>query len=469
TIDMAIYKNEMQKKIVENENLLKTTLENIEDAVINVGKDGNIKYLNSTAEEMLKIKKRQAKFSRIDKIGIIWKRIDGKELVHPFLKCRKTKILKNEYKLINIASGEILEIECSVNPLVDHKKNIVGYVYLMQDIAERKKNYEIQKRLATIVETSKDAIIWSDPNGIIENWNKGAEELFGYTFKDVKNKNLSILTPDNVPDELPEKIEKMKNGEIVSHYECLRKTKTGNVVNISVAPSSIRNIKNDMIGISFIVRDVTEKKKLEKEITEVEEKERKRIGQNLHDSLGQQLTGILLNIKTIEKMLEKRMTSAELIQVQNTEELVKDAIKQTRSLAKNLIAVTLKNEGLPLALEDLATFARDVYKREIITDIDEEITDIDEITENQLYHIAQEAINNSVKYSESLKIFLGLTVAQKELVLTIKDKGIGIKENKTNGIGLNIMKYRAGLVNGTLKIHSEENEGTLIMCRVPLM
>lgn len=468
TIDMAIYKNEMQRKVVEHENLLNTSLENIEDAVINVDNEGIIQYLNSPAATLLNIMQKKAKFMKIDRIGIKWIKTDGSELVHPYINSKIKKIKKREYRLLNTASGKDIPVECSINSLNDSNRRIKGYVYLIQNIKERKKIDDIQSRLASIVESSQDAIIGIDTNGIIRTWNNGARKILGYSYDEVAGQNISMFTPDNFPNEMPEKIEKLKQSKAITHYESIRQKKNGEFIAMSILPSPIKDSDGKITGISFVARDVTEKKKLEKEVIEIGEKERERIGQDLHDSLGQQLTGVLLNMKTLENMLKDRISEEDLSQLFTTEVLIKTAIKQTRMMAKNLIAVKLQYEGLPHALEDLASFARNIYNKKVETRIDENINDINVITETQLYRIAQEAINNSVKHSGSEEISLTLTIAQNELVLSIKDDGVGISSSKSSGIGINIMKYRANLINGTLFIHSEKDEGTLVLCRVPL-
>ena len=469
TIDMAIYKNKMQRKVIENEELLNATLENIEDAVINVDNAGHIMYMNKAAADLMKISKRNINKVQIDRIGLQWLKMDGTELIHPYKTNRKKRFAKAEYSLINQAAGSVVPIECSINVLHDLKRNAKGYVYLIRNIADRKKIERIQSQLASIVESSQDAIISIDVNGIIRSWNSGARKILGYSFDEVEGQNVSMFNPPNIPNELPEKIEKLKAGQTVTHYESVRQRKDGEMIEISILPSPIKNNQDKMIGISFIARDITEKKKLEKEVIEIGEKERERIGRDLHDSLGQQLTGILLNLKTVENMVASKVSKEDVEQIKSTEEMIKTAIQQTRTMAKNMIPVKLQTEGLPHALVDLANFAATVYKLKVHTDIDSEIIGVNVITETQLYHIAQEAINNAVKHSGADSISVTLNISQSELVLSIKDNGSGCKTEKSNGIGMSIMKYRANLINGTLFIHSELNEGTLVICRVPFL
>ncbi|MBI9106930.1 MAG: PAS domain S-box protein [Spirochaetales bacterium] len=468
TMEMVVYKNELQRKVAENEYLLDATLDNIEDAVITVDTEGYIMYLNSSAARMMRINKADASNIKIDRIGIIWKNESGKEFVHPYKTQRKKRLKTTEYVMINKAAGTSLVVECTVNILYGDKNKIRGYVYLIKNIEERKKIAAIQSRLASIVESSQDAIVGIDTGGIINSWNSGAEKILGYNSTEVIGYNISMLTPSNYPNELPEKIDQLKKGLSASHYESIRQKKNGEMIEMSILTSPIIDRKGNMTGVSFIARDITEKKKLEKEIIEIGEKERERIGQDLHDSLGQQLTGVLLNVKSLENEVREQCPTLLVDMVIKTKDLIKDAIAQTRQLAKNLVPIMLQTEGLQHALIDLANYAETVYKKEVEMIIDHEITDINTITETQLYHIAQEAVNNAVKHADGSKIYISLKNVQSELVLSIKDNGKGISKNHVEGLGMRIMNYRANLINGSIYIHTEENEGTLVLCRVPM-
>ena len=151
-----------------------------------------------------------------------------------------------------------------------------GYT-LFRILKKEKKIETIQSRLASIVESSQDAIIGIDTNGIIRSWNNGAVDILGYKLDEVAGNNISMLTPPNFPNEMPEKIEQLRAGEIVDHYEGVRQKKNGELIEMSILPSPIKDSTGRVRGISFIARDVTEKKNLEKEVIEIGEKERESV------------------------------------------------------------------------------------------------------------------------------------------------------------------------------------------------
>ena len=111
--------------------------------------------------------------------------------------------------------------------------------------------------LASIVESSDDAIISKDLNGIIRSWNRGAERIFGYTREEAIGKPVSMLAVPERVEEIPNIIERIKRGEKVDHYETKRRTKGGRVLDISLTVSPIRNAVGEIIGASKIARDIT--------------------------------------------------------------------------------------------------------------------------------------------------------------------------------------------------------------------
>jgi PAS domain S-box-containing protein len=131
----------------------------------------------------------------------------------------------------------------------------------------RQRTDEIAQYLASIVESSDDAILSKDLNGIITSWNTGAERLFGYTFEEAVGKPITILIPPDRQDEEPAILERIRRGERVDHYETIRRRKHGSLLDISLTVSPVRNAQGKIIGASKIARDITERKRREAQIT----------------------------------------------------------------------------------------------------------------------------------------------------------------------------------------------------------
>ncbi|MFW6343956.1 MAG: sensor histidine kinase [Sediminispirochaetaceae bacterium] len=194
-----------------------------------------------------------------------------------------------------------------------------------------------------------------------------------------------------------------------------------------------------------------------------------RIGKDLHDSLGQNLTGIELQLKVFENMMiERGDTEAGKI-ISGITELVNQSIEQTRNLAKNLLTVTLQNQGLSVALKELASYVENIFKTKTYckTELVEDIKD--EVTAAQLYHIAQEALTNANRHSGGDFVQIRLTENESEYILKIQDNGNGQIRRDSNGLGLKIMEFRSHMINGRLSVIGDEKSGSTVTCRVPKM
>lgn len=327
-----------------------------------------------------------------------------------------------------------------------------------------RKNEEI---LSITLKSINDAVIGATLDGTIISWNKGAEKIFGYTEEEVRGKNLLLLTPPFYPNELPDILDKIGENIEVEHYETVRQTKSGEVINISLKINPIRGLMNEVTGVSLIARDITAKKQLEREILEISEKERRRIGKDLHDNLGQNLTGISLQLKLLENMLQEAECPEEVESARRIQDMVNQSIKQTRNLAKNLLTVTLENQGLSVALKELTLQIESLYNCtiECTTDLKNDITDGTMAT--QLYHIAQEAITNAKRHGDAQKVEVLLKEEDSEYFLQVRDNGKGIERHESQGLGLKIMEFRSNIINGRLSIYDNEHQGTTVICRVP--
>ena len=136
----------------------------------------------------------------------------------------------------------------------------------IRDITERKEAEQMTIRLAAIIESSDDAIIGKDLNGIINSWNRGAEKIFGYAAGEMVGTSILRLIPADRQDEENQILEKIRRGENVEHFETLRQTKDGRLIDVSVTASPIKDASGKVIGVSKVARDITERKRAEEEL-----------------------------------------------------------------------------------------------------------------------------------------------------------------------------------------------------------
>jgi two-component system, chemotaxis family, CheB/CheR fusion protein len=145
-------------------------------------------------------------------------------------------------------------------PLIDASGELIGGVNMLVDITDRKRAEEIQQRFAAIIESSDDAILSKNLDGIIASWNPGAERLFGYKAEEIVGKSVTLLIPAERHNEEPEIIARVRRGEKVDHYETVRLRKDGSLVDISLSVSPVKDSQGNVIGASKIARDITERK-----------------------------------------------------------------------------------------------------------------------------------------------------------------------------------------------------------------
>ena len=324
------------------------------------------------------------------------------------------------------------------------------------------------KILSFALQSMSDAVIGSTVDGSIIFWNRGAEKIFGYSENEVIGKNLSILIPPFYPHEMPDILDSIIGGNEVDHYETLRQTKSGKTIKMSITASAIMDSDGEIAGVSIIGRDITSRKKIEKEILNAGNNERERIGSDLHDSLGQQLTGISLKLKAFENSLDIKQDTSKIKEVKEITGLIIEALEQTKSISRGLISSTLQREGLHTALQELALTAEKMYRKRINCVVDESIDIADNIISMQLYYITREAVHNAIKHCKSKNIEIKLVREEDDYCLTVIDDGIGFRNKNRSGLGLKIMNYRANIIDSKLIVYQAENGGTVVKCRVPV-
>ena len=229
-----------------------------------------------------------------------------------------------------------------------------------------------------------------------------------------------------------------------------------------------RMIPSGSDEVLTIVRDVTEEKRLEREVLEIGEHERQRIGQDLHDGLGQQLAAMGFTVKALEGKLEQRGLS-ETAEVQTIREQIAESLEQTRFMARGLLPLTFDTAGLLDALVELASQAQAVFGVQCKAVVDPAVQIGDEEVAAHLYQIAREATTNAARHAQPEKVTIDVTQSAAGTELTITDDGIGIPEDfdRTGGLGLRIMRYRAHVISAEIDVSRGPQGGTIVRCTVP--
>jgi signal transduction histidine kinase len=214
-------------------------------------------------------------------------------------------------------------------------------------------------------------------------------------------------------------------------------------------------------------REVAERQRLDREIAQVADRERRRLGQDLHDTLGQHLTGTALAAQVLKEKLAAK-SAPEVTEAEKLVHYVEEGIDLTRNLARGFFSPELEADGLSVALEGLAENIRERFTVNCIFHGEESIPVRDSSVATQLYRIAQEAATNAAKHAAAEQIDIRLTVEGSDLTLAIIDDGVGFPDKLTDsaGLGLRLMRHGAALIGATLNVRRNGRSGTIATCKV---
>src|ERR1700719_514053 len=214
-------------------------------------------------------------------------------------------------------------------------------------------------------------------------------------------------------------------------------------------------------------REVAERQRLDREVAEIADRERRRLGRTLHDSLGQHLTGTALAAQLLREKLAAR-SSTEVADADKVIRHIEEGIDLTRNLAHGFFSPELAADGLAVALQGLAANISERFGVNCDFNGDEAVQMPDATTATQLYHIAQEAVMNAVKHATAHKIEIELARRNRELTLTVIDDGAGLPEKipQPPGLGLRLMAHAAALIGGKFSVERNKSRGTVVTCKV---
>jgi PAS domain S-box-containing protein len=326
---------------------------------------------------------------------------------------------------------------------------------------------ESESRLRAVVETAVDGIITIDERGVIDSFNSAAEIVFGYEPEEVIGRNISMLMPEphsSIHDRYINNYIRTGHRRIIGiGREVVGRRKDGSLFPMDLAVSEIRLGERRLF--TGIIRDLTERKRLEYEIAQVSTEEQQRIGRDLHDGLGQELTGIAFLTQVLQEQLESRgleeaKNAAKIVSLAN------QAIDHTRALVKGLCPVKLHADGLIFALQEMADNTADVHRIECIFECEEPVLISDTTVATQLYYIAYEAVNNALKHSGGNQIVIKLIPEGDLARLSVEDNGKGLdpQMERPLGRGLATMSYRARIIGSELIVRPALRCGTMVSC-----
>jgi len=354
-------------------------------------------------------------------------------------------------------------------PLRGAGDQFTGYIGSCIDVTERKRAdtalRDREARLAAILDTVADAIITIDQTGTIQTVNPAAERIFGYAAAEMIGQNVGLLMPSPYRETHDAYLVKyLQTGQkhiIDISREVEARRKDGSVFPAELAIREIKHL-NLFTGIH---RDLTERKQLEREVVETASREQRRIGQDLHDSVAQELTALNLLARDLAETLQADPAKATPL-VERMEQGIQRSQQELRAVLRGLLPVSVDSQGLMAALTDLADRTQRQGQVNCTFDCPDSVAVADNLAATHLYLIAQEAVHNAVKHARAREVRITLNKAEVGLILGVQDDGVGMPAPPTEiqGLGLRIMRNRAAILNATLTIEPAKPTGTVVRC-----
>ena len=486
-----------------------------DEAIISVTLDGIITSWNRSAERLFGHKAEEAIGRNVTLI------------VPPDLQEEEATILRRLKRGENIEhfetvrvrkDGSTFDVSLTISPVRDSAGRIIGASRMPRDITQRKEAERTTGLLAAIVDSSDDAIISKNLDGVISSWNKSAERMFGYAADEAIGQHITLIIPPDRQQEEAMILERLKRGERVDHFETLRVRKDGTPLDISLTISPVRDGKGRAIGASKVARNITEQKRAEQALRESKERlrsfaeglesevrlrtrelerrnaeildqseqlrdlsnrllrsqddERRHIARELHDSAGQILTALGMSLGNIGQRVKHDPQLAE--GVEDSRQLVQQLSKEIRTTSYLLHPPLLDENGLPEAIRWYVHGLEGRSDLKIDLCVSESFGRLPCEVEMALFRIVQECLTNIHRHSASKKATIRIARKAETVSLDIQDEGKGIPAEKlvsiqgqNAGVGIAGIRERVRHLRGTVNIQSNPS-GTTISVTLPV-
>lgn len=333
------------------------------------------------------------------------------------------------------------------------------------DIQRRKETEHRLELQAQVLANVHDAVLMISPEGEIRTWNEGAHSIFGYDAVEMVGQPCSRLSPQEEKDRFKRVVlpKVLADGAAEFGFDCLHAN--GKTISVSLRATRLGSAEN-LVGVVVCASDITARKELEQKLLEVSEAEQRRIGQDIHDDLCQQLA----SIGCLTKVLEQQLKSVYEDGAENLArigDMISQANVRAREIARGLAPSMLQSEGLSGVLRDLAVRTQKSYQVRCVAHCPDSISVVDPQITTHLYRIAQEAVGNAVRHAEPTLVEITLRENPGSLSISVIDDGVGITEpTQSTGMGLLTMAHRAQLLGGEFDLHSSPGGGTRIQIEV---
>jgi PAS domain S-box-containing protein len=348
---------------------------------------------------------------------------------------------------------------------------INGAVINITEITDRHAAMHLRETQARMFELLHEGVVVIDVDNMIRMANPAFERMFGFTAGTAVDTSIDDLIAQ-APGLRRERLDQQLLGSMSDppgatpvEFKCRRRD--GSTFDAACV-ATLTHVDGATHRLA-VITDVTERRVLEREILEIAGREQLRIGSDLHDGLGQDLTGVALMLRSVVAQLRKENSTART-DVEDIISLVNGAIESTRAMARGLAPVGADRGGLIAGLQSMAVRGMERYgvRAHFNTSLKEPLT-LDDGAATHLYRIAQEAFTNAIRHGRVTQVTIDLVTAESTLTLSVQDNGRGFDERNAsnNGMGMKLMRYRAQMLGGDVTIANNKGGGVVVRCTCP--
>lgn len=342
----------------------------------------------------------------------------------------------------------------------------------------RNEAHHEKRRMESLKANVRDGIVMVESGGDVIEWNRGAAEIFGYSREEILGEQIWLLIPDRHEESVKQEIARLiladdkgtPDTDTIAELQGRRKDGTEFPIELSL--STWKTDKDRRFAA--IIRDISDRRRLQRDLLQSQEEERRSIGQELHDGVASQLTGARIMLDQAASQGGNNEADDRLRKVHD---LVVESCEDIRKLSRGLNPTGLSEGDLPTALQELSkntsgcSFVLDGFDPgDAGRGRPHADPELEGDASAHLYYIAQEALSNARKYADADEIKLCLRREADALVLEVEDDGVGFDVSsveRETSLGLRSMEHRAEVLGGTLTVESSPEDGTRVRCRLP--
>ena len=486
TIEMALYKADLERKLKESEEKHRNIVENSLDGIVKENLDsGEILSINPAFSKIFEYEPEDIQGKSTLELGL-WVDQETRKKMIELLKSDGA-VHDFEYQ-IRTRSGEIKTVSATCRAIHNDEGKMVEFEGIIRDISRRFKQEEQQRYLATILSDSADAIVSVDYDDKIKSWNKGAESIFGYTAEEILGKHVSLL----IPKEMTGDLKQIRDGPLRTintfrNYETVGITKSGKRILINATITSLKDKDGEMIGYSGILRDITEQKRMEEEVMEAKEEAELYLDLMSHDINNKNQVAIFAS-QMISK--HKDLNDKQRLMVDKIYESVQDSSKIISRVKK---LQQIKKEEFNIKVMDIDSIIRDAIDESSKSatkevEINYESRSVKVYANEMLFDVFYALLDNSILYSEG-RVTINILVKElgKEVEVSVVDDGLGISDElkeiifkplerekmsvSGSGLGLYMVKALIDRYSGSIyfenSVYGDHTHGTRFCITLP--